>query len=56
MAYYSKQKNKVTKCLFMIHAEALQVPTHEFKVVVFVSKIECLKHSDETVELNTIKK
>lgn len=40
----------------MIHAEALQVPTHNFQVMVFVSKAECLEHSDQTTELNTLKK
>lgn len=41
--------------LHFIHAEALQVPTHKFKDVVFVSKAECLEQSDQTVELDTLK-
>lgn len=55
MAYWSKQTNKVTKCFFTIHAEALQVPTPKFKIVGFVSKAECLQQSDQTAELNTLK-
>lgn len=39
----------------MIHAEALQVPTHNFQVTVFASKAECLEHSDQTAGLNTLK-
>lgn len=40
----------------MIQAESLHVPTHKFKVVVCVSKAECLEHSNQTAELNTLKK
>lgn len=56
MAYYSKGRNQVTKCLILIHAEALQVPTRQFKILAFVSKAECLEHSDQTAEHNTLKK
>lgn len=40
----------------MIQAEAFQVPTQKFKVVVCVPKVECLEHSNQTAELNTLKK
>lgn len=40
----------------MIQAEASQVVTQKFKVVVCVPKVECLEHSNQTAELNTLKK
>lgn len=40
----------------MIQAESLCVPTNKFKVMVCVSKAECLEHSNQTAELNTLKK
>lgn len=40
----------------MIEAESLRLPTDKFKAVVCVSKAECLEHSNQTAELNTLKK
>lgn len=56
MAYYSKQRNKVTTCLIRVHTEALQVPTCKFKSWFLFQKAECLEHSDQTEELSTQKK
>lgn len=40
----------------MIQAESLRVPTDTFKAAVCVSKAECSEHSNQTAELNTLKK